>query len=84
MNVMLLTGAASVVLFSIATALIMRSAARPPTPIRTQSRRSQAEYDFKRHAMTTRRTGLFCLMAGAMILGLCLTVGLWSAMISVN
>jgi hypothetical protein len=79
MYVMLMTGAASVILLSIATALIMRSSAKPPAPIRTQSRRSQAEYDFKRHAMTMRRTGLLCLMAGAMNLALCLTVGLWAA-----
>lgn len=84
MYVMLLAGTASVILFSIATALIMRSAVKPPSPIRTQSRRSQAEYDFRHHAMTMRRTGMLCLMAGVMNLGLCVTVGIWAIMASVD
>ena len=80
MYVMLLTGTASVILLSVATALIMRSTAKPPVPIRTPSHRSQAEYAFKHRSRMLRRTGWMFLMAGAMTLGMCLTVGLWSVM----
>ncbi len=80
MVVMLLTGAASVVLFAIATWLILQAGAKPPLPIRTRSRRSQAEYAFKRRRTALRRQGLLCLMAGGVNLFLCVTIGLWTAM----
>ena len=80
MLVIVLTGSASVLLLAMATALIMRAGAKPPTPIRTASRRSQEEYAFHHHATDLRRKGLMCLMAGVMTLGLCLTVGVWAVM----
>ena len=84
MLVFVLTALASVVLFSAATWLIVRAAAKPPQPIRTQSRRSQAEYEFRRNCAALRRQGLLCLMAGVMSLGLCLTVGVWSVVTAGN
>ena len=80
MLVLLLSGSASVILFALSAWLILRASAKPPSPIRTQSRRSQEEYAFKRHCTALRRQGFLCLMAGAVNLGLCLTLGMWSVM----
>jgi hypothetical protein len=80
MIVCALTGTTSLVLFIIATMLISRAGAKPPSMIRTPSHRSPAEYGFRQHSAVLRRQGLFCLMAGVMTLCICLAVGLLTAM----
>ncbi len=78
MIVMLLAGAASLVLFVTATALILEASVKPPVPIRTESRRSPEEYAFKRRSVALRRKGFLCLTAGGVNLCLCVTIAIVS------
>jgi len=81
MIVVATTGTISLILFAIASVLFVRAAATPPPVIRTESRRSQAEYAHHRHRALMRRSGYMLVLAAAMNLGICLTMGLVEATI---
>jgi hypothetical protein len=75
MIVTAITGLASLILFGAAIWLIVGSRVVPPSAIRTESRRSRAEYDFRRQCAEKRRKGYVCLLVAGMSMGLCLTMG---------
>jgi hypothetical protein len=74
MIVVVLTGLCSLGLFGLAGMFAVRAGGKPPLAIRTESRRSQEEYDFNRAAASLRRRGYACLMAGALLLVVCLAL----------
>jgi hypothetical protein len=76
MMMVAITGIVSVALFGAGAMLIARAGAKPPPAIRTESRRSAAEYAFNRHRALLRRHGVACLLAGVLNLGVCLATGL--------
>jgi hypothetical protein len=73
-------GLASLIMFGASIWLIVGSRTVPPSAIRTQSRRSTAEYDFRRQCAEKRRKGYVCLLVAGMSMGLCLTLGLLQAL----
>jgi hypothetical protein len=80
MVVVSVTGLVSVVLFGLATWFMARAAAKPPLAIRTESRRSPAEYAFNHQCSMARRLGRMCLLAGTMSLGVCAMIGMLAAL----
>ncbi len=79
MIVTAITGLVSLILFGAAIWLIVGSRVVPPSAIRTQSRRSIAEYDFRRQCADKRRKGYVCLLVAGMGIGLCLTMSVMQA-----
>jgi hypothetical protein len=73
------SGLAGVLLLALAVWLLVRAAAKPPVHIRTESHRSQAEYDFNRRAGSLRQRGYACLLAAGLCLAMSLAMGLWNA-----
>jgi hypothetical protein len=80
MFVVAMCGLASLILFCYALTLIVRADQKPPLDIRTESRRSQAEYAFNRAAAALRRQGRFFMLAAGITLAICVVFGLFSAM----
>jgi hypothetical protein len=65
---------ASLLLLSLGIWLLIRAGGKPPPDIRTESHRSQAEYDFNRRAALLRQQSYACLMAAALCFLVCLAI----------
>jgi hypothetical protein len=73
------SGLASLLLLSLGAWLLVRGGGKPPLSIRTESHRSQAEYDFNSRAASLRQIGYACLMAACLCLVMSLTMFVWNA-----
>jgi hypothetical protein len=76
MIVVAMTGLISLVLFGIALLLFLRASVTPSSQIRTESRRSPAEYAHHRQQSVRRRSGYMLVMAATVTLGICVTMGI--------
>lgn len=63
--------AVSLGFFACAFVLLERSRTKPPAAIRTESRRSAAEYAFHQKCALMRRRGLLFMLAGLVNLATC-------------
>jgi len=84
MIVIAITGFVSLLFFGFAIALIAKAGSKPPRGIRSESRRSPGEYAFQQQRAVMRRQGYMLMMAGVMTLGVCLTLGVFTALAPVN
>jgi hypothetical protein len=73
------SGLAGMMLLALGVWLLVRAGAKPPQDIRTESHRSQAEYNYNNRAASLRERGYACLLAAGLFLAMSLVMGLWNA-----